>query len=236
LIALHERQQKIRPVERELDFDFDESDPSSILEWAVEAVGRDRLVVATSFGPSGMVNLHMLADIAPEVPVVFVDTLYHFEETLELANVVSEKYGLDVRIHRPAESRAEFERMYGPRLRERDLERFHLLTKVQPMERALEGVSGWITGRRRDQAATRAEIRHVEIGDRIKVNPLASWTRKDVWTYILDNEVPYNPLHDRGYASIGDAPLTTPVSAEEDERAGRWRGQDRVECGLHTLI
>jgi phosphoadenosine phosphosulfate reductase len=149
------------------DFDFDEADPSSIIEWAAETLGRDRLVVATSFGPSGMVNLHMLAGIAPEVPVVFVDTLYHFEETLELANVVSERFGLDVRIYRPAESRREFERQHGERLWERDLDRFHELTKVKPMERALEGVSGWITGRRRDQSTSRADMPHVEVGDRI---------------------------------------------------------------------
>ena len=218
------------------DLDFEDADPSSIIEWAAEAVGRERLVVATSFGPSGMVNVHMLARIAPEVPVVFVDTLYHFDETLELANVVSQKYGLDVRIYRPAESRQEFERMYGERLWERDLDRFHELTKVKPMERALEGVSGWITGRRRDQSDSRSDMPHVELGDRVKVNPLASWTRKDVWEYIVTNSVPYNPLHDRGYTSIGDEPLTTPTLAGEHERAGRWRGQDRVECGLHTII
>lgn len=234
MIALEQRLRDRLPAEG--DFDFDESDPSSIIEWAVETVGRDRLVVATSFGPSGMVNLHLLAGIAPEIPVVFVDTLYHFEETLELANVVSEKYGLDVRIYRPAESRQEFERLYGERLWERDLDKFHELTKVKPMERALEGVAGWVTGRRRDQSQSRTDMPHVEIGDRIKVNPLASWTRKDVWSFIVKNGVPYNPLHDRGYSSIGDEPLTTPTQSGEHERAGRWRGQDRAECGLHTII
>lgn len=232
--ALEQRQRDGLPADG--DFNFDDADPSSIIEWAVETVGRDRLVVATSFGPTGVVNLHMLAGIAPEVPVVFVDTLYHFDETLELANVVSEKYGLDVRIYRPAESRQEFERMHGERLWERDLDKFHELTKLHPMERALDGVAGWITGRRRDQSESRAALPHVELGDRIKVNPLASWTRKDVWSYIVKNGVPYNPLHDRGYTSIGDEPLTTPTSAGEHERAGRWRGQDRLECGLHTRI
>jgi phosphoadenosine phosphosulfate reductase len=114
VIAIEQHLKKGLPADG--DFDFDEADPSSIIEWAVETVGRNRLVVATSFGPSGMVNLHMIAGIAPEVPVVFVDTLYHFEETLELANVVSERYGLDVRIFRPAESRQEFERLHGERL------------------------------------------------------------------------------------------------------------------------
>jgi phosphoadenosine phosphosulfate reductase len=218
------------------DLDFDDADPSSIIEWAVERVGKDRLVLATSFQPSGMVNVHMLSKIAPEVPVVFIDTLYHFEETLAFVDRVAELYRLDLRVYRPAESREEFERIHGERLWERDLDRFHYLTKVEPMERALKGVGGWITGRRRDQAATRSDMPLVEFGERIKVNPLAAWTRKDVWNYIMKHNVPYNPLHDRGYTSIGDEPLTTPVVEGEDERAGRWRGQGRLECGIHTLI
>lgn len=234
MIALEEQLRDRLPATRDLDFEG--ADPRSIVEWAVDSVGRDRLVVATSFGPTGMVNMHLLAGIAPDVPVVFVDTLYHFEETLDLARQVVERYGLDVRIHRPAESRQEFERLHGERLWERDVDRFHRLTKIEPMERALEGVGAWITGRRRDQSASRAKMPHVEVGERIKINPLAAWTRREVWSYILEHEVPYNPLHDRGYASIGDEPLTTPTVDGEDERAGRWRGQNRVECGLHTLI
>lgn len=218
------------------DHGVEDADPSTIIEWAVKTVGAERLAVATSFGVSGMVNLHMLADIAPGVPVIFVDTLYHFDETLEFARRVADHYGLDVRVYRPAESREEFERLHGDRLWERDLDAFHRLTKVEPMERALTGVAGWITGRRRDQSPTRAHLPQVELGHRVKVNPLAAWTREDVWSFIRRHDVPYNPLHDRGYASIGDEPLTTPTHAGEDERAGRWRGQDRLECGLHTLI
>lgn len=218
------------------DLDFDDADPSSVIEWAVERVGKDRLIVSTSFQPTGMVNIHLLSKIAPEVPVVFVDTLYHFDETLAFADRVADQYGLDLRIYRPAESREEFERVHGERLWETDLDKFHYLTKVEPMERALEGVGGWITGRRRDQSESRADMPVVEIGERIKVNPLATWTRKDVWSYIVKHDVPYNPLHDKGYTSVGDAPLTTPVLEGEDERAGRWRGQGRMECGLHTLI
>jgi len=220
----------------EADLDFEDADPASIIKWAVEAVGRDRLVVATSFGPSGMVNLHLLSEIAPEVPVVFIDTLHHFDETLELASRATERYGLDLRVYRAADSREEFDRVHGERLWDRDLDAFHRLTKIEPMERALEGVGGWITGRRRDQSRTRTAMPHVQVGDRVKVNPLAAWTRKDVWSFIHEHDVPYNALHDRGYSSVGDAPLTTPVLAGEDERAGRWRGQDRLECGLHTLI
>lgn len=213
-----------------------ENDARGIIEWAVKALDPGRLIVSTSFGPSGLVNLHLVSEVAPQMPVVFIDTLYHFKETLELADQVRQHYGLDLRVVRPAESREAFEREHGERLWERDLDRFHHLTKVEPMERALDGVQGWITGRRRDQSSSRSDMPVVEVGEHVKINPVAAWGRGDVWRFILEHDIPYNPLHDMGYASIGDEPLTTPTQAGEDERAGRWRGQDRLECGLHTLI
>jgi phosphoadenosine phosphosulfate reductase len=217
--------------------DVGEADARGIIEWAARSIEPGRLIVSTSFGPSGLVNLHILSEVAPTVPVVFIDTLHHFEETLDLADQVRRHYGLDLRTFRPlgAETREDFERQHGERLWERDIERFHHLTKVEPMQRALEGVKGWITGRRRDQSVTRSEMPIVEIGQHIKINPVAAWGRGDVWRFILDHDIPYNPLHDMGYASIGDEPLTTPIHVGEDERAGRWRGQARTECGLHDL-
>jgi phosphoadenosine phosphosulfate reductase len=212
---------------------FEIAHPEDAIRWAVENVMPGRLIVASSFGPTGMVNLHLLAQIAPQVPVAFVDTLYHFPETLEHAERAH--YGLDVRVYRPAASRKAFEQEYGERLWERDIELFHRLTRVEPMKRALRGVEGWITGRRRDQSDSRATLAHVEIGDRIKINPVASWRSEEVWSFIRANGVPYNPLHDVGYQSLGDQPLTTPTSDEEHERAGRWRGSQRLECGIHGL-
>ncbi len=209
--------------------------PSEALRWAVETVTPGRLIVVSSFGSTGMVNLHLLSEIAPEVPVVFVDTLYHFPETLEHAERVKEHYGLEVRVYRPAESRAAFEKEHGEELWERDLDLFHQLTRVEPMKRALQDVDGWITGRRRDQSDSRSALAHVEIGGRIKINPVASWSADQVWSFLRANGVPYNPLHDMGYLSLGDQPLTTPVSEEEHERAGRWRGSERLECGIHGL-
>ncbi|HIF06674.1 MAG TPA: phosphoadenylyl-sulfate reductase [Gemmatimonadetes bacterium] len=209
--------------------------PSEALRWAVETVTPGRLIVVSSFGSTGMVNLHLLSEIAREVPVVFVDTLYHFPETLEHAERVKEHYGLEVRVYRPAESRAAFEKEHGEELWERDLDLFHQLTRVEPMKRALQDVDGWITGRRRDQSDSRSALAHVEIGDRIKINPVASWSADQVWSFLRANGVPYNPLHDMGYLSLGDQPLTTPVSEEEHERAGRWRGSERLECGIHGL-
>ena len=220
---------------RRLNEQLEGAHPADAIRWAAENVTPGRLIVASSFGPTGMVNLHSLAEIAPEVPVAFVDTLYHFPETLEHAERVKAHYGLDVRIYRPAASREAFEEKYGEQLWKRDLELFHRLTRVEPMKRALRGVEGWITGRRRDQSDSRANLAHVEIGDRIKVNPVASWSSDEVWSFIRANDISYNPLHDLGYQSLGDQPLTTPVSEEEHERAGRWRGIERLECGIHAL-
>jgi len=214
---------------------FEGAEAREILRWAVEALPEGRVGMSSTFGVGGLVLIHLLSEEGIRLPVFFIDTLHHFPETLEHAERVRERYRLDLRIHRAAESRAEFEARYGTRLWERDEERYHHLTKVEPMREALQGVDGWITARRRDQSPTRAALPIVERASRIKVNPLAGWTRDDVWDFIRRNEIPYNPLHDQGYASIGDAPLTTPVAPGEHERAGRWRGSVRTECGLHGI-
>jgi phosphoadenosine phosphosulfate reductase len=219
----------------ELNRRLESASPEEVLEWAAHAFPQGRLALSSTFGVGGMVLIHMLAERGIKLPVLFVDTLYHFPETLEHAERVAERYGLDLRTIRAAPTREAFEAEYGPRLWETDLERFHQLTKVEPMRKALEGFDAWITGRRRDQSSTRAQLPIVELASRIKINPLATWPLDDVWTYIQVHEVPYHPLHDRGYASIGDEPLTTPVADGEHERAGRWRGGGRLECGLHGI-
>lgn len=220
----------------ELNRRFEKADPAAVLRWAVDTIPEGRLVVSSTFGVGGMVIIHLLSEAGIRVPVVFVDTLYHFPETIEHALRVRDRYDLDLRIFRAAPTRREFEAVHGKRLWERDEELFHQLTKVNPMRDALEGVDGWITGRRRDQSSTRAALAAVEVvGERVKVNPVASWSLDVVWGFIRANKVPYNPLHDLGYASIGDVPLTTPIRPGEQERDGRWRGSSRLECGLHGI-
>jgi phosphoadenosine phosphosulfate reductase len=220
----------------ELNRRFDKADPAAILRWSAGAVPAGRLVVSSTFGVGGMVIIHLLSDAGIRLPVVFVDTLYHFPETIEHAYRVRDRYDLDLRIYRAAPTRKEFEAVHGRRLWERDEELFHQLTKVDPMRRALEDVDGWITGRRRDQSSTRAALPVVEIvGERVKVNPVASWSLDVIWGFIRASKIPYNPLHDLGYASIGDVPLTTPIRPGEQERDGRWRESSRLECGLHGI-
>lgn len=213
---------------------LEDASPEDILRWAVDAFAPGRLALVSAFGPGSAVLLHLLADVAPNLPVVFVDTLHHFPETLEHVERVRARYGLNLQVVRPLLTLEEIEARHGPRLWERDLELYQQVTKVEPFRRATAELDAWITGRRRDQAATRGELAVVEPGERIRVNPLARWTRKDVWKFILANELPYNPLHDQGYQSIGDAPLTSPVLPGEHERAGRWRGAGRLECGIHA--
>lgn len=207
------------------------------LERALEEY--DEIVVASSFGLEDVAILDMVYDkIGTRLPVTFLDTLYHFEETLEFVDRFENEYGLDLRVYKPdTETREAFEDEHGERLWESDVERFHELTKLRQIDEALEGREAWVTGIRRQQAETRADADAVEWDDAhslIKVNPLVDWSREEVWDYIEDNDVPYNPLHDQGYPSVGDEPLTEPVGDGDDERAGRWSDSDKTECGLHS--
>ena len=209
--------------------------PREVLRWAIATFPAGRVALSAAFGPGSLVLIHILAEMGARVPVIFLDTLYHFPETLEHAERVRVRYDLDLRIFRPAESRAAFEVVHGPRLWERDLDRYQRLTKVEPFRRAISSIDAYITGRRRDQAETRAGLAVIERGKPTSINPLAAWPRRRVWQFIRAHDIPFNPLHDAGYVSVGDAPLTTPVNPGEDERAGRWRGHGRIECGIHAV-
>lgn len=206
-----------------------------VLSWALRSFPEHKLALLSAFGPGSLVLIHMLSELRVRLAVIFLDTLHHFPETLEHVERVRERYDLSLRVYRAAESRTAFEARHGASLWERDLEAFQKLTKVEPFRRAVAGLDAYITGRRRDQAPTRAGLETVEGTAPVVINPLVSWTHDEVWRFIRENDVPYNPLHDDGYASIGDAPLTTPVGDDEPERAGRWRGLGRLECGIHLL-
>lgn len=219
----------------ELNSELAGAGPEEILRASLGAFAPNKLAVISAFGPASLVALHHLASLAPRIPVIFIDTLYHFPETLEHVERARKHFDLNLKIYRPAVSRAKFEARYGPRLWETDLELYQHVSKVEPFQRATANLDGWITGRRREQSEVRAHLPIFEVGDQVKVNPLANWPRKQVWSFIMQHGIPYNPLHDQGYASIGDAPLTTPVAPGEPERAGRWRGLGKTECGIHQL-
>ncbi|MEO1590560.1 MAG: phosphoadenosine phosphosulfate reductase [Cyanobacteria bacterium J06632_22] len=221
-----------------LNQQFDPATPQQILAWCLENIPHG-LVQMTSF--SMLAVTHMLyTELHARIPVVFIDTLHLFPETLATAAKAREHYNLE--LHRfsaaDVDSRSSFASRYGEALWERDVVRFHHLTKVEPLQRALDElqVTAWITGRRRDQSANRQDLPIFErdTDGRLKINPLAHWNRKAIWRYTFEQNVLYNPLHDQGYTSIGDQPLTTKVQAGEDERAGRWRGSEKTECGIHV--
>lgn len=218
---------------------FENADPLDILAWCVENIS-EGLVQTTAFSILSVTDM-LYRELNASVPVIFLDTLHHFPETLETAERAKQAYNLDLRVYRAygVDSREAFAARYGERLWETDVDRFHYLTKVEPLQRALTeiGVTAWVTGRRREQSATRHNMPIFEADNqgRVKINPLANWTRKELWSYTYNHNVIYNPLHDKGYTSIGDEPLTTPVNLGEDERAGRWRGSAKTECGIHVV-
>lgn len=207
-----------------------------ILRWAYGRFGR-RMALACSFGgPSGMVLLDMLMALDPLVPVFYLDTGMLFPETYRLLDVAARRYGIQPTAVRPALSVARQAHTHGEALWSRDPDRCCDLRKVQPQRAFLRAYDAWITGIRRDQAATRWATPVVAWDGQFglgKIAPLAGWSERDVWRYIHEHDVPYNPLHDRGYPSIGCTHCTRAVRQGEDPRAGRWSGSGKIECGLH---
>lgn len=210
---------------------------AEILRWASAHIG-SKLTFATGFGAEGCVIIDLIARNRLPIDLFTLDTGLLFPETYDLWDRLEKKYGVTIRAVRPAQSVAEQGEEHGDQLWERDPDRCCELRKVLPLEQALVGFDAWVTAIRRDQTAERAYARVVE-NDRkfalIKINPLVTWTHDDVWAHIYANDVPYNPLHEQGYPSIGCHPCTAAVRPGEDARAGRWRGKAKKECGLHVI-
>ena len=180
--------------------------------------------------------VHLVSELALDIDVIELDTQLFFRETYETRDRLVERYGLTL-IQPDVLTVAEQHKQEGPNLWERDPDRCCHIRKVEPLLRALEPYDAWISGIRRDQSPSRANARKVERSERYgvwKIQPLADWTEDDVWRYIVVNEIPYNPLHDVGYRSIGCIPCTRPIRPDEEERAGRWAGSDKLECGIHV--
>lgn len=192
------------------------------------------LSLVTSFGAESVALLHLAAMVEPDIPVIFIDTEMLFTETLVYQQEVAERLGLrNLRILRASDLA---QRDPDRRLHRRDPDACCTLRKTEPLQTALRGTNGWITGRKRYQSAERASVPLFEIEAetaRIKVNPLAHWTPADVAEYIEENRLPRHPLVAKGYPSIGCAPCTTPVKPGETSRAGRWRDTQKDECGIH---
>jgi phosphoadenosine phosphosulfate reductase len=210
--------------------------PEEILKWAVDRYA-PRFTMATAFGPEGMTVIHMLAKIAPDTPIFNLDTGYQFAETLELREEVKRRYGIEIEMKRPATSVAEYEAANGGPVYKSDPNRCCFDRKLKVLHDAADGQYAWASAIRRDQSPDRATAPIVGWDRKfqlVKVSPLANWTKKEVWNLISKENIPYNPLHDQGYTSIGCWPCTRATQVGEDERAGRWSGFQKTECGLHT--
>jgi phosphoadenosine phosphosulfate reductase len=204
------------------------------LRWARQTFG-DTLVVASSMGDEVLV--HLASVDAPGVDVLFLDTGYHFPETIGTRDAVAAVYDVNVRTVLPLLTIEEQTAERGADLWSRDPDACCAIRKVEPLERGLAPYDAWVTGMRREDAPTRSDIEVVGWDlrrDKVKLNPLAAWTQDDVDSYAEKHGVLMNPLRQIGYASIGCAPCTRPVAEGEDPRAGRWSGTGKTECGLHT--
>jgi phosphoadenosine phosphosulfate reductase len=180
----------------------------------------------------------MLAEIEPTVHIFNLDTGYQFPETLELRERIKKRYGIEVELVRPDTTVAEYEAMHGGPVYATRPDQCCHDRKIVPLRRAVAGYEAWISAIRRDQTAHRAAAGVLQWDSKfnlVKINPLLTWTKGDVWDFIAKHDVPYNPLHDEGYPSIGCWPCTRAVREGEDERAGRWSGTQKKECGLHII-
>lgn len=221
---------------------FEGKEPREVLEWALHTF-HPRIALASSFSAEDIVLIDMLRRINPEAKIFTLDTGRLHQKTYDLVDEVKQRFGVKVDVYYPDTSSVE--EMVG----EHGVNLFYTsvplrtlccqIRKVKPLNRALHGLDAWITGLRREQSITRADVKKVEVdeahGGIVKTNPLADWTHDQVWAYIKEKNVPYNKLHDQGYASIGCEPCTRPIEPGEDLRAGRWwweRGTSK-ECGIH---
>ncbi len=215
---------------------LDRSSPQEILAWAVQKYF-PKLTMATAFGPEGCVIIHLLAGIEPRTHVFNLDTGYQFKETLELRDRIAQRYGIEVEMRSAPTTVAQYEALHGGPLYQSNPDQCCRDRKVKVLRESVVGWNAWMSGIRRDQSSDRANAPIVDWDSKfglVKISPLANWTKKDVWKIITDENIPYNPLHDQGYTSIGCWPCTRAVMFGEDERAGRWSGTAKNECGLHT--
>jgi phosphoadenosine phosphosulfate reductase len=220
----------------ELDHALRAAAPAEVIAAALEAVGRDRLALVSSFGTESAALLKVMADVDPAIPVIFLDTGWLFEETLAYRDTLIETLGLrDVRSIKPAEQALDRE---DP---ERELwfsdpDACCRIRKIEPLMRALAPFDGWINGRKRFQGGARAAIPVVEAdGPRLKFNPFANVSRQQIEAIYAQAKLPPHPLAAAGFLSVGCMPCTSRTSPDEDSRAGRWRGRPKTECGIHTM-
>ena len=235
---------EITPIEvRALSEGFESASLEEILGWAWARFEK-RAGIGTSFQGAGLVMIHHAVRAGLKFPIFTIDTGFLFPETLELKKRLEDFFGIEIESARPEQTPEEQAIEHGEQLWERAPDLCCTMRKVLPLQRRLADLAVWITGVRRQQADTRGNTGILELYnfdklrdlDILKLNPMAAWSREAVWAYLHEHKIPYNPLHDRGYRSIGCMPCTRPTGSAEDERAGRWTGFEKTECGIHTFL
>ena len=210
--------------------------PEVILEWAATTLS-PRVTFGTGFGLEGCALIDMIGRHSLAIDIFTLDTGLFFRETYQLWSNLEKRYGLEIRGVRSELSVADQSVQYGENLWERQSNQCCEIRKVIPLQEELTNFSGWVSAIRREQSATRLHapvLSYDERFDLVKVNPLVTWTKEQIWSYVREHDVPFNPLHLQGYPSIGCLPCTSPVKEGEDDRAGRWRGSNKTECGIHA--
>ena len=218
-----------------LSAQFEAKTPQEIIRWAVDTFAPE-IAMSTSFQTQSMPLLYMATSIRPDLKIFFLDTGYHFWDTLIFREKIQHEWNLNV-VDLYRDSRWDhFARQNTRILPTQDPNLCCYIHKVQPMQKALSGLRAWISGIRRDQTAERAHAKILELQDDglLKINPLLNWTKRDVQAYMEEHPLPLHPLYERGYRSIGCAPCTVAIGLNDDDRAGRWAGRGKTECGLHT--
>jgi phosphoadenosine phosphosulfate reductase len=225
---------ELQSIAEQAGRDVEGATAHEVIRWAVETFGA-RFAIASSMG-DGLLA-HLAASVSPGIDILFLDTGYHFAETIGTRDAVAASYDVKLRTVLPLLTVQQQDAEYGPDLWNRDPTACCAMRKVEPLSRALEPYVAWGSGVRRDEAVTRRDTRVVEWDSRrgkVKVNPIAAWTQADVDAYVHEHGVLVNPLAYDGYPSIGCAPCTHRVAPGEDPRSGRWSGQAKTECGLHV--
>lgn len=227
---LLEKEELIKVKAEELE----SASAEEVIAWADQVF--PNITFACSFGAEDVVMVDILQKISPTSDIFYLDTDFHFKETYETRDAMAAKYGLEFVRVSPLITPEEQALQHGEQLWTTDPNACCGIRKVEPLTRILSQYEAWITGIRRDQAPTRANAKKIEYDSKfglVKFNPLASWSSEDVWEYIRNNNLIYNPLHDQNFPSIGCQQCTRPVMPGEDPRAGRWAGSEKTECGLH---
>ena len=228
---------------RSLNDDFVAAPTETVLEWAWKRFGK-RAAIGTSFQGAGLVMIHIARRSGFNFPIFTLDTGLLFPETVVLKQRLEAFFNVSIEALQPDLTVAQQAEAHGPELWKREPDLCCTTRKVLPLQARLSDLDCWITGLRREQSQTRAQIGIVEVytvdeatgREIVKLNPMANWSREGIWDYIKAQRIPYNPLHDQGYRSIGCAPCTSKTIDGASERAGRWTGFNKVECGIHTFL